>query len=215
MGPGDWHSFSRSWVLMDGFSRLARLERGGELTVRGLRFLATAVAREIAVLRYRPTSVQEVNQIADDIDDYVDRIKRNYRSQLISTIYRRDAFIRRLDRIRRDRAADGLLFKAVYDTVSTLGSNTLNSALRGRLKNRRLGLIVASMAPAAYPAALRTADARGLAGAIYKARGWHDMPILADAIEDAGCDDRALLCYMRDPRFPWHRGNSVVDFLKD
>jgi hypothetical protein len=36
-----------------------------------------------------------------------------------------------------------------------------------------------------------------LAQAIYESRGWHELPILADALEEAGCVEPAVLTHLR------------------
>jgi hypothetical protein len=43
------------------------------------------------------------------------------------------------------------------------------------------------------------ATVRGLAEAIYEERAFDRLPILADALEDAGCSDDALLGHLRGP----------------
>jgi hypothetical protein len=43
----------------------------------------------------------------------------------------------------------------------------------------------------------RTNTVRGVARAIYRDRAFHDLPILADALQDAGCDDDAVLQHCR------------------
>ena len=53
---------------------------------------------------------------------------------------------------------------------------------------------------------------RQLAGAIYDERAWEQMPILADALEDAGCQDERILDHCR--RGGSHtRGCWVVDLV--
>jgi hypothetical protein len=47
---------------------------------------------------------------------------------------------------------------------------------------------------------------------IYDARTWEHLPILADALEDAGCDDARILSHCRGPG-PHVRGCWVVDLL--
>jgi hypothetical protein len=47
---------------------------------------------------------------------------------------------------------------------------------------------------------------------IYEERAFHDMPILADALEDAGCVEAAILGHCRGPR-PHVRGCWVLDLL--
>jgi hypothetical protein len=51
-----------------------------------------------------------------------------------------------------------------------------------------------------------------LAQAIYDERRFEDMPILADALEDAGCADADILDHCRGP-WPHARGCWVVDLL--
>jgi hypothetical protein len=56
----------------------------------------------------------------------------------------------------------------------------------------------------------RTSTATGLAEAIYEGKAFDRMPILADALEDAGCDDLDVLAHCREA--PLHvRGCWVVD----
>ena len=51
-----------------------------------------------------------------------------------------------------------------------------------------------------------------IAQAIYDDRAFDRMPILADALEDAGCTDRAILDHCRSEG-PHVRGCWVVDLL--
>jgi hypothetical protein len=51
-----------------------------------------------------------------------------------------------------------------------------------------------------------------LASAIYDGRRFEDMPILADALEDAGCREDELLEHLRSPG-PHARGCHVLDLL--
>jgi hypothetical protein len=52
----------------------------------------------------------------------------------------------------------------------------------------------------------------GLAGHAYEERAFDCLPILADALEDAGCTDRALLDHCRGPG-PHVRGCWVIDLI--
>jgi hypothetical protein len=45
----------------------------------------------------------------------------------------------------------------------------------------------------------RDGTAWRLASAIYEGRRFDELPVLADALEDGGCDDRALLTHCRGP----------------
>jgi hypothetical protein len=53
---------------------------------------------------------------------------------------------------------------------------------------------------------------RRLARGIYEARAWDRVPILADALEEAGCADPAILGHLRHTG-PHARGCHVVDAL--
>jgi hypothetical protein len=53
---------------------------------------------------------------------------------------------------------------------------------------------------------------RGLAEAIYEERAFDRLPILADALEDAGCSDEALLGHLHGPG-PHARGCWAVDLI--
>ncbi len=60
----------------------------------------------------------------------------------------------------------------------------------------------------------RTADAVGVARRIHDTHGSADMPILADALEDAGCDDADVLNHCREPAHHV-RGCWVLDRVLD
>ncbi len=53
---------------------------------------------------------------------------------------------------------------------------------------------------------------RQLAGSVYEERAWERLPILADALEEAGCGDRDVLDHLRGSG-PHTRGCWVVDLL--
>lgn len=51
--------------------------------------------------------------------------------------------------------------------------------------------------PATYNPEWRTSTAAGLAREMYESRDFSAMPILADALQDAGCDDPEILAHCR------------------
>ena len=57
----------------------------------------------------------------------------------------------------------------------------------------------------------RTSDAVLLAKGIYEERAFDRMPILADALQDAGCTDENVLNHCRYPQQVHFRGSWVVD----
>jgi hypothetical protein len=68
----------------------------------------------------------------------------------------------------------------------------------------------------ADPAWLRRNDGAGLkvARAVYDERAFERLPLLADALEDAGCAEEALLSHLRGPG-PHVRGCWALDFLQE
>jgi hypothetical protein len=58
-----------------------------------------------------------------------------------------------------------------------------------------------------------TSDVLALARGIYEDRAFDRMPILADALQDAGCDSPDILSHCRDASQPHVRGCGVVDLL--
>jgi hypothetical protein len=52
-----------------------------------------------------------------------------------------------------------------------------------------------------------------LAKQMYDSRDFRAMPILADALQDAGCEDAAVLNHCRDPNGVHVRGCWVLDLL--
>jgi hypothetical protein len=64
--------------------------------------------------------------------------------------------------------------------------------------------------PVAFDPRWRTADVTGLARAIYADRAFGRLPLLADALMDAGCDNEDILAHCRSDG-PHARGCWVVD----
>ena len=67
--------------------------------------------------------------------------------------------------------------------------------------------------PAAFDPAWRSSDAMILARGIYDDRAFDRMPILADALQDAGCDSEELLNHLRAPDAPHVRGCWALDLV--
>jgi hypothetical protein len=65
--------------------------------------------------------------------------------------------------------------------------------------------------PVVFDPAWRTSTAVGVATKIYDTRDFTAMPILADALQDAGCDSDAVLTHCRDTKQVHVRGCWVVD----
>jgi hypothetical protein len=66
--------------------------------------------------------------------------------------------------------------------------------------------------PVAFDSRWRTADAVGLARGVYEERAFERLPLLADALMDAGCGDEQVLSHCRSEG-PHVRGCWVVDLV--
>ncbi len=65
-----------------------------------------------------------------------------------------------------------------------------------------------------FSPAWRTDTVMSLAHTVYESREFGGMPILADALQDAGCDNEAILDHCRDPRGVHARGCWVLDLVR-
>ena len=67
--------------------------------------------------------------------------------------------------------------------------------------------------PLAFSSSWRTSDVMLLANGIYEEKAFDRMPILADALQDAGCDAEELLTHLRDPHATHVRGCWALDLV--
>jgi hypothetical protein len=67
--------------------------------------------------------------------------------------------------------------------------------------------------PVAFSTEWRTDTAVSLARQMYESRDFSAMPILADALQDAGCDEELILSHCRDTSLTHVRGCWVVDLV--
>ena len=68
------------------------------------------------------------------------------------------------------------------------------------------------MLPVTFSPEWKTDTALSLARQMYESRDFSPMPILADALQDAGCDNEDVLSHCRGPG-PHVRGCWVVDLV--
>jgi hypothetical protein len=67
--------------------------------------------------------------------------------------------------------------------------------------------------PVMFSPSWRTDTALSLAGQMYESRDFGAMPILADALQDAGCENEAILNHCQDAEQTHIRGCWVVDLV--
>jgi len=68
--------------------------------------------------------------------------------------------------------------------------------------------------PILFDPAWRTPAATALARTAYEENCWEEVPLLADALEEAGCSEAAILSHCRGPG-PHARGCWAVDLILD
>jgi hypothetical protein len=103
---------------------------------------------------------------------------------------------------RRDEAA----VRGLPEYVSALGIEQRNQA------NLLRDIFGNPFRPATFDPAWRTPTVVALARGMYESRDFGAMPILADALQDAGCDNEEVLSHCRGPG-PHVRGCWVVDLV--
>jgi hypothetical protein len=103
----------------------------------------------------------------------------------------------------------------VLNQTAIDGLNLVNLALRSNsavLKEIFRDIFENQFRPVAFDPRWRTSDVVGLARAIYDDKAFERMPILADALMDAGCEDEQVISHCRgDGRHV--RGWWVVDLI--
>ena len=120
-------------------------------------------------------------------------------------------------------ANDVTVERVGFEAAKQLGDNVAKSASSKRWKIARnaelaiqtsiLRCIVGNpFRPVALDPAWRTANVLALARTIYEERAFERLPILADALMDAGCTDEDILKHCRS-EVPHVRGCWVVDLI--
>jgi hypothetical protein len=122
---------------------------------------------------------------------------------------------------RRQLAADAAAVLAATPPNGWMAAiNALKEAGRvGKQSLRRVQQMVLlrdifgnPLRPVAFDPSWRTSAAVGIAQTMYESRDFAAMPILADALEDAGCDSADVLTHCRGDG-PHVRGCWVVDLV--
>ena len=109
---------------------------------------------------------------------------------------------------------------AILDREFTDWSAGLREGVSDRAERKRFAehlrcLFGNPFRPATFDPTRRTSDALALARGIYEKKAFDRMPILADALQDAGCDNPDILDHCRDANQPHVRGCWVVDLVLD
>ena len=112
-----------------------------------------------------------------------------------------------------NRAVDGLMSLVWELDHKDRQSHRQNARTQ---KERELALELVGpnpFRPVAFAPEWRTDTAVTLARQMYESREFSAMPILADALQDAGCDSEAILAHCRDTALAHVRGCWVIDLV--
>jgi hypothetical protein len=127
--------------------------------------------------------------------------------------------VHRNDLDRADERAAQALYHLLRDAREAVGAAVMSAYGVADETGNRVGLALLRemfgnpFRPVAFSPEWRTDTAVTLAAQMYEARDFSAMPILADALQDAGCDDPALLWHCRDAAQVHVRGCWVVDLV--
>lgn len=103
---------------------------------------------------------------------------------------------------------------AAATTAARAAAHAARAHARAAMREYQGGLLVSLVGPGwKFAPGWRTHTAVALASHIYESREWVALPILADALQDAGCEDTLILEPLRDPAGVWFRGARVLDEL--
>ena len=105
------------------------------------------------------------------------------------------------------RAVPDLLLRA----VESVGSVQYSAAFEAKLCSILRDIFGNPYRSVSFSAAWRTDTVLALANQMYESREFSGMPILADALQDAGCENEDVLNHCRDANQTHVRGCWVVD----
>jgi hypothetical protein len=199
----------------------------GKASDRKLRLIAVACCQ-----RAKPFMEEDKHELADIAEAYAEGLvsvevlnavhARHYRP---NNHPMRDAFsytaaldIRESLPYLVEDLADGIASCKVDDTGRTFEEWENEKAVAFRSESALTSAQVRDIIgnpfrPVAFDAAWRTPTAVALSGQMYESRDFTAMPILADALQDAGCDNEEVLRHCRDTSVTHVRGCWVVDLV--
>ena len=108
-------------------------------------------------------------------------------------------------------AAGSVMLRDVYMQLAGELGRSPDGVFAAVCRDRVFDVVGNPFTPIAFLPEWRTSTAVTLAQQMYDTRDFRAMPILADALQDAGCDSDDVLTHCRDPKQVHVRGCWVVD----
>jgi hypothetical protein len=111
-----------------------------------------------------------------------------------------EAYYAALTPVPDDWEGEEPVFCSEEETVAMEAALALAEAAEGKAQADLLRDIFGNpFRPAALQPSWQTSEVVGLASTAYEERAFDRLPILADALEDAGCDNADILTHLRGP----------------
>ncbi len=99
----------------------------------------------------------------------------------------------------------------IWPEAAQAAGDAAHAAAEQMFANVLRCLFCNSFRPTSFEPAWLTPTVLALTAQMYDSRDFGAMPILADALQEAGCDNDDVLCHCRDTSTPHARGCWVVD----
>jgi len=182
-----------------------RLFDDRQLSHRKLEMLSVAWSRCFGNLLDDAT-----RRMFDHAEEYADRGERSFDQNQLQSLF---DCVRRHDGVER-MAIEGLMMLFCVGPQDVLIGEDFDPRLRDDLAHLVRDIFGTPFHPVEFDPRWRTANAVDLARTIYEEKAFERMPILADALLDAGCSDETASKHCRGGG-PHVRGCWVVDLVLD
>jgi hypothetical protein len=185
MTEAQWLTTTRTHVLLTALGETA--------SARKLRLLAVACCRLIPDLLDEPrwrAAVEAAELFADGSIDWPELEAARFGAQSVAPHGNEGAAVAVCSSVLHFRA------KEVCMHARAAACQPTRNAEQAHLVRDIFGN---PFRPVAFDPAWRTDTAVAIARTMYDAREFGAMPILADALQDAGCEDEVILAHCREP----------------
>jgi hypothetical protein len=218
MTEEEWFAWDDPRLFLQSLRYRSRSTLANACTARRLRLFAVACCRRVRAY----WSDERIAAAVDAAEAFVDA-RTNAEKRQLKTARRAvnadESWLRTTEGI----LARGVIGKSELTAaiVASLYPSYLMGGASERIEQDRLAqgpflrdIVGNPFRPVAFDAAWRTSTAVALAKGMYESRDFSAMPILADALQDAGCDSDDVLNHCRGPG-PHVRGCWVIDLVLD
>jgi hypothetical protein len=218
MTEADWTGEHEPWPLLGYLRTVAKVPQKA-VGRRKLRLLTVAICRTVEPFYSGDTESVDRVALVERVADKLARIgdlpaMPLWEGDGDAKEYARRTTIAALDPITENAASFCGQYAAHTHRLTTKGDPEFAQQKAQRIQAALVRCIFGNpFRPVAFDPAWRTSDVLALARGIYDERAFDRMPILADALQDAGCTNEDILSHCRDTNTPHARGCWVVDLV--